>query len=173
MVKGYMRRLQERIPEGAKMLDIASKWGGALALVAAAWACSPAWAATHSQHQRVDGMDVYYGIVPASVAMGHHPAGHPESVLSGGYAAGRYHLVVSLKDRRSGQPVTDAQVTAIVNRGLGHREAHPLHRMTVNDAVSYGNYFTMARPGTYDIQVLIKRPGIRRVRLASFTYQQR
>lgn len=154
------------------MLDTASKWGASLALVAAAWASSPAWAVNHSQHQRVDGMDVYYGVVPASVAMGHHPAGHPEAALPGGYAAGSYHLVVSLRDWRSGQPVADARVTAIVGRGLGRREARPLHRMTVNHTVSYGNYFTMARPGTYHIHVLIQRPGIRRVRTASFTYLQ-
>lgn len=154
------------------MLDTASKWGTAVVLVAATWASAPALAANYSRHQRVDGMDVYYGIVPASVAMGHHPAGHPESALPGSHADGRYHLVVSLRDRHNGQAVTAARVTAIVSRGLGHREAHPLHRMTVNHTVSYGNYFTMARPGIYDIQVLIQRPGTRRVRLASFTYQQ-
>ena len=63
-------------------------------------------------HQRVDGIDVYYGMLPGRIA-GKHPATHEERAMHGGVPAGKgqYHLVVALFDA-SGQRITDAKVSA-------------------------------------------------------------
>lgn len=153
------------------MGNTANQWMASLVAVAGMLVSGPAMANHISQHQHVDGMDVYYGIVPAAIAEGRHPTGHPESSLPGGPPTGSYYLVVSLIDSRSGRHISDANISAVVRRGIGHRETLPLPVTTVNHIVSYGNYFTMPRPGTYRIHVSIQRPGAS-PQTANFSYQQ-
>jgi hypothetical protein len=47
-------------------------------------------------YQRVRGLDIYYGVVPAEIA-GRHPSIHEEGGMHGGAPKGKreYHLVVA------------------------------------------------------------------------------
>lgn len=110
-------------------------------------------------HQRVDGIDVYYGMLPAPVA-GRHPATHEERAMHGGVPAGKgqYHLVVALFDA-SGKRITDAKVSAAVGEFGMAAARKTLEPMRVGEATSFGNYFSLRGSGLYRIAIEIRRPG--------------
>jgi hypothetical protein len=120
-------------------------------------------------HQVVDGVEVYFGIVPAQLVRGHPPE-HPEGEMHGGVPVGENHILVALFERASGQRITDAEVTAAVS-GKGMKRLNKrLEPMTVAGALTYGNYFAMPGTGPYRIEVEIRRPGVARALRASFTW---
>ena len=154
------------------MRDIPRRWKALLAAAAGVLISAAALAAHINQHQRVNDMDVYYGVVPSSIVEA-HPAGHAEATMHGGAAPGSYHLVVSLVDSRTGRPIADAKVSALVgSRFFSRGEERPLEPMRINNTVSYGNYFALSRPGTYQIHVFIQRPEVEHVETATFSYRQ-
>ncbi len=73
-------------------------------------------------------------------------ASSEEARMHGGVPGGkdRYHLVVALFDHETGVRITDAEVSARVTEpGMATVETR-LEPMTVADALTFGNYFTMS-----------------------------
>lgn len=143
----------------------------AMGLVLAACALAPVRAVPSEQHQVVDHIAIYLGVLPAEMILGLH-GDHIEETMHGGVPTGghRYHVVVALFESVSGRRVTDAQVTAQVSElglaGPGKR----LERMVIGDTISYGNYFKMPGKALYRIELQIRRPAAAPV-AAVFEYQ--
>ena len=124
------------------------------------------WAATMAHAQpaqpvRIGGMEMFHGVIPAEIILG-HPQGHAERQMHGGVpkGAGQHHLLVSLFDSKSGQRIANAAVIAKVTEiGLGSQEK-PLELMPFGGAITYGNYFRMSSPGPYRVDIEIRRPGL-------------
>ena len=130
-------------------------------------------AAETGNHLAVDGIDVYYGILPAQVA-GKHPITHEEKTMHGGVPAGKdeYHLLVALFDKQ-GARIGNAQVKATVAE-LGMAGTHKkLEPMRINDTVSFGNYFALHGDGPYQISIEIQLPKAARPVEAVFDYRRR
>ena len=111
------------------------------------------------------GLAIYLGVLPAEIAKGHSPD-PSEGKMHGGTLKGRtqHHVMVAIFEARSGARVTDAEVTArVAEIGLGQTERR-LESMTMDKAISYGNYFSMGSPGPYRIDLEIKRPAWQPVR---------
>ena len=129
-------------------------------------------AADGNQHRRVDGIDVYYGLMPAAIA-GAHPAPHEEKKMHRGAPAGKnsYHLVVALFDT-DGRRISDAKVAASVGEpGLAGRRV-TLEAMPIADAMSFGNYVELKGRGPFRIAVEIRLPGRERPVEAAFDYRR-
>jgi hypothetical protein len=138
-------------------------------LTVSLWLATGVYAAEHGYRQVVDGVVVYFGIMPAQVVRGHHPPRHPEGEMHDGAPAGENHVMVALFDQASGRRITEAEVSATVSgRGM-KRLSKRLEPMTVAGALTYGNYFAMPGAGPYRIDVEIRRPDTARVLRASFT----
>lgn len=118
-----------------------------------------ACAADSGQHQVVDGISVYIGVLPAEMIQG-HPKEHPESQMHGGFPDDyRHHITVALFDEDTGQRITDAEVSL---RLVGAGRAGPdksLEAMTIGGSRTYGEYFRMPGAGPYRIEVTIRLPG--------------
>lgn len=130
-------------------------FGVALALAAAASSADGI-----DQHRLVNGMDIYYGVVPAEVVKS-HPQKHVETGMHGKslFSGGTHHLVVTLYDNKTAQRINDAKVEAVViPLGLAHQQK-PLDPMRINGAMSYGNYFNLIGGGPFRIELRITRPG--------------
>jgi hypothetical protein len=111
-------------------------------------------AAQESRHGTVNGFDVYYGILPAEMVLGH------DSEHAGTRRArGAHHLVVALFNSANGERVTSAEVEARVEllglAGVTKR----LEVMDINQSVTFGNFFRMAGPGPYRITIRFRLPG--------------
>lgn len=120
----------------------------------------------------VDGVAIYFGVMPAEMILG-HPQEHPEREMHGGVPAGKHrdHLVIALFDNATGKRITDAQVTATVGEiGLAG-ETKKLGPMKIAGTVTYGNYFDMPNREIYRIRVQIRLPGAPRVIEAEFTHR--
>jgi len=143
-----------------------------LAVLALALA-APAFAAETGRHQRLGGIDIYYGIVPAEV-VGSHPPEHEEKSMHGGPPAKKagYHLVVTLLDA-DGQRISDAEVTATVGELGMAGTRRKLETMRINDTVSFGNYFELRGAGPYRIAIEVRRPGAAKPIEALFDYRLR
>lgn len=126
-----------------------------------------------SQHKNMSGIDIYYGVVPAEVVQTHEKE-HAEKPMhkKGWFSKGVHHLVVTLYDSKTSERVDDAQVTATVTPLGLSAQSKDLERMKINDAVSYGNYFSMPSGQTpYSIVVSFRRPGIHIPIEAAFDYR--
>ena len=130
-----------------------------------------ACAADNSRHQMVDGVDIYLGIFPAEMILG-HPKLRAEAEMHDGVPAGehRYHVTIALFDAATGKRITGALIKAKVSElGLSGIEKK-LEPMLIADAISYGNYFRMSGTGIYHIQVQIRLPGVAQAIDAVFEY---
>lgn len=120
-----------------------------------------------SQYQRVQDLDIYYGMMPAQIA-----GNFPEHGVHGrSPAAGRdeYHLVVAVFDT-SGKRIADARVSARVRElGMEGKQKN-LEPMRVGNVTTYGNYFVLRQGGIYRLEIAIKRPKNRNV-AATFEYR--
>lgn len=101
------------------------------------------------------GLDIYYGILPADMVLGR------EMEHIGKAAKGAHHLVIALFSATTGNRVTDAEVEAVVAPFGFAGETKKLDPMTINETITYGNYFPMPDPGPYRITVKVRRPGSR------------
>jgi hypothetical protein len=126
-----------------------------------------------AQHKNVNGMDVYYGIVPAQVVQAHiKEHGQQPMDKKSLFAKGAHHLVVTLYDAKTSQRITDATITATVTPLGLSPESKSLEIMKVADALSYGNYFNMPAGDTpYRIDLLIKRPADHSSTSVQFEYK--
>ena len=116
-------------------------------------------------------LEIFYGVIPAEVILG-HPADHAERKMHGGAPAraGQHHLIVSVFDGRTGRRVTDAAISASVSEPGLARQRKPLESMTFAGAATYGNYFLMSATGPYRIEVEIRRQGSAAPVKTSFEY---
>ena len=140
-----------------------------LAAVTAAawlWLAGSALGAQSAQPLRVDGMEIFFGLIPAEIMLG-HPAEHAERSMHGSVPVWgeQYHLIVSLFDQASGKRIHDAEIEARVfdMRGSGKLagQRKRLEPMLFASTASYGNYFNMPAPAPYRIELEIRRAGAR------------
>ena len=131
-------------------------------------AVGAAAAAETGNRQVVDGVAVYFGLMPGELVRG-HPRQHPESGMHGGVPVGESHLLVALFDDKTGKRIDGAEVTATVTGPERLKLRKTLEPMTVAGAVTYGNYFSLTGPGPYRIAVRARLPDAREV-TATFTW---
>ncbi|NDP48354.1 MAG: hypothetical protein GZ085_08175 [Sulfuriferula multivorans] len=141
-------------------------------IVMALWlnALFPASAAELSM--TVDGMEIYYGVVPAEVIRKqtekHDPKMHPGRWLR----TGSHHLTVALFDAKTGQRITDARVDATVTPlGLAATKRR-LEPMLIDQVTSYGAFFNFppsSSPFRIVLNITRKNPPVRSV--AEFEYR--
>lgn len=125
-----------------------------------------------SNFKVVQGVAIYFGVMPAEIAGG-HPKEHPEASMHGGPPAKghRDHVVVALFDNATGRRIEDAEVTgSVMEIGLASQQKK-LERMTIAGTVTYGNYFNMPSNDSYHIRLRILRPGMSGAIEATFTHK--
>lgn len=138
-------------------------------ITAAACATAFAWGVT-PQHTTVNDIEIYYGVVPIEVVKKQH--GEARMHGKGRPPYGTHHLVVTLYDGKTGQRIPDATVSAtVIPLGLSHQKKR-LEVMKINNAISYGNYFSMpAGEHPYRIQIAVSRPSNHMPVSADFEYR--
>jgi len=109
-------------------------------------------------HGPVGNIEVFYGVIPSRVILG-HPVDHAERKMHGGVPVGadQYHLIVSLFDRKTQERIVDADVSARISAGGLREQRKTLEPMEFAGAQTFGNYFQMPEPGPYRIEVDIRR----------------
>ena len=129
------------------------------------------WASDAGQLQVVQGVEIYFGMLPSEIFHG-HPKEHPEGTMHGGVpaTANSYHLLVALFDRATGKRIVDAEITAWVSEGKKPAPRKKLEPMLMAGTASYGNFFSMPSSGPYRIHVQIRRAGVAGVIEAEFDY---
>lgn len=132
----------------------------------------PLHALESSQHQEVDGMAVYLGILPTEMLLGHQvdSAGRE---MHGGIPPGnyRYHIVVAIFDAKTGLRISNAQVRARVSETGQTGPRKKLEPMLIQGAVTYGDYFTMPTPGPYKVEIEIVQRGTSTPTTVVFDYR--
>lgn len=143
-----------------------------LLLIAFSMLAKVSAAADAENYKVVDGVAIYFGIMPAEMILG-HPKEHAEREMHGGVPGGTHqdHLVVALFDNATGKRISDAQVTATVGEiGLAG-ETKKLDPMKIAGTITYGNYFDMPSRNIYRILMQIRRPGAAGAIKAEFTHR--
>jgi hypothetical protein len=128
--------------------------GIVLGVVAAASTADTAY------RQVVDGVAIYFGILPGELVRG-HPPGHPESGMHGGVPVGDNHLTIALFNDKTGVRITRAKVSATITGPDRFKLTKKLEPMTIAGSATYGNYFSMPGPGPYRIVLHIQAPDAR------------
>lgn len=128
-----------------------------LLLIVLAGAGAPAWGKHASQHEAVNGLDVYIGLLPGPMVE-RFPKGGEERMHGGPPGKERrYHLVVAVFDNATGQRIKHADVRArVAEPGLAGEE-RSLQPMKIQGAATYGHFFDMPESGRYVITVTVKR----------------
>jgi len=121
---------------------------------AAAAAAKPA-----GMHKTVGGFEVYLGFISAE-ALRKYPEGSVERLMHGGVPAGsgNYHVNVSLLDRASKAPVTNAKVEIRIEQPGMSSQTKALESVVVNNAASYGNYVKLKPKTQYVVTVRARLP---------------
>ena len=146
---------------------------GAALVVATLGMASSSRADEQSQYKVVDGMGVYYGIVPAAIVRGHSKT-HAEGSMHGGPPqANEVHLVVALFDAATSARIEDAKVRARMSPLGMAGPSRILKSMPIAGAVSYGEFFPLSPGERYTIHLEIERPGAARVTTVEFAYDYR
>jgi len=126
-------------------------------------------AASDPSHKSIAGMEIYLGVLPAESLRTRHAGSDAENKLYGGIPSGSgYFLVnVTLRDSGTKAEIKDAQVRArVANLMSGATKA--LEPATINNSVSYGNYFQMPGKDAYTVTLQIRKPGAARAIEARF-----
>lgn len=133
-------------------------------------AAAPASAQTR-QPLRADGLEIFFGVIPAEIVLG-HPGDHAERKMHGGVPSGggQHHLLVSLFDARNAARLTDATVEATVSEPGLSVSRKRLEPMTFGGTITFGNYFNMPAAGPYQIELAIRLTGRSRPIDARFEY---
>jgi len=126
-------------------------------------------------HQIIDGIEIYLGIVSAESIREEHPKTDAESLMHGGIPKGKdyYHVNVSLFDAQTTAVITDAQVEARVSDSDGRGETKKLEIMGISNTISYGNYFRIPRNASYAVTVQVRKPDASRASQARFDFNFR
>jgi hypothetical protein len=147
----------------------------AYAVLVVLWLTNGVAHAAHNPDQpiRLDGMELFFGVVPAEILRG-HPREHAEQTMHGGVPRGEgvRHLVISLFDTKTRRRITDATVAGRVT-GVGMAtQNQKLETMSFGGSESYGSYFAMPNEGPYEIVVEVHRPGDSKPATVRFQYWQ-
>ncbi|HEV8095844.1 MAG TPA: c-type cytochrome [Burkholderiales bacterium] len=120
---------------------------------------APAAAKPAGMHKTVGGFDVYLGFVSAE-ALRKYPEGSVERLMHGGVPAGsgNYHVNVSLLDRSSKAPVTNAKVEIRIEEPGMSSQAKALESVVVNNSASYGTYVKLRPKAQYVVTVRARLP---------------
>ncbi len=120
---------------------------------------------------RFDGLEIFFGFIPAEILRG-HPREHEEQTMHGGVPRGKgvHHLLVAVFDAKTRARIADAVITGSVTKVGMATQNQKLEAMSFGGAVSYGNYFAMSDQGPYDIVVNVRRPGDSKTATAHFQY---
>jgi cytochrome c5 len=131
-------------------------------------AASPPAAAAGSDpfHRALPAADVYLGVTAADKIRSPGSVGKPPS------GKDVYYVNISLIDRKTNAPITDARVNVSVADGLGG-ETRTLDMIAVNQSVSYGAYFRMPNRNPYTIIARIQRAGETGEAEVKFDYRAR
>ncbi len=126
-------------------------------------------------HQIIDGIEIYLGIVSAESIREEHPKTDAESLMHGGIPKGKdyYHVNISLFDAKTMAVITDAQVEAKVSDSDGRGETKKLEIMGISNTISYGNYFRIPRNASYAVTVQVRKPDASRASQARFDFNYR
>ena len=128
-----------------------------------------ATAAVDGYRRVVDGVVVYFGMMPAELVRG-HPQEHPEGQMHGGVPIGENHIMVALFEDKTGKRITRAEVAATITGPGNFKAEKKLEPMIIAGAATFGNYFTMPGSGPYRIALRIRTPGIGHDIEATFTW---
>ena len=111
-------------------------------------------------HKSVAGMEIYLGVLPADVLRTRHGSTDSGKKMYGGVPSGDgYFLVnVTLRDSNTKAEIKDAQIEARV-ANLLNGETRKLEVATINNGVSYGNYFQMPGKDPYTVTLQIRKAG--------------
>jgi hypothetical protein len=141
----------------------------ALAVVSA---CAPR--ASEAQSQVVEGLKLDYGLVADQTVAG-HPKDHSEAAMHGGAPVDPhgYHVVLSVADAKSGQRVSDAEVSMGLS-GPGHPGTNvtAMDPMIVEGQQTYGHYVVLPSQGPYQLKFEVRRYGQHRSGAARFLLQR-
>lgn len=115
--------------------------------------------APQSLHHRIVGStEMFFGIVPAesirATRSGRDKTFSPDAPQGANY----YHINLSLRDRITQVPLTNAKVEARVEDPAMRGESRTLEMTVINNAVSYGGFFRLPSKGRYFINVTVERP---------------
>jgi len=115
-----------------------------------------AYGQNSSDYAVVDGVTIYYAVLPAEMLQTFSP-GSEEARMHGGVPGGRHvhHVQVALFDAQSNARITDARVAAtIAEVGLGG-VTKDLEPFVVGDALTYGGFFEFRKRDLYQIGVQV------------------
>lgn len=104
-----------------------------------------------------DGIQLYWGLVPAAVVSQKHALEEMHGALpkDGGQ---NHHLVIALF-RRDGTRIADAVVRAQLSEaGIVDAPAKYLTPMAIDGQASYGQVFSTAKGGPYRFRIWVKLP---------------
>jgi len=114
---------------------------------------------------------VYFGIVPAALVRGHDPGTDTAMHEATGRAAESHHVMVAVFDVASGARFIATRVNGTLRTAGGAPVSRPLEPMTVNGALTYGNYFSIPEDGTPStFEARIDRPDAPAT-VVTFTYR--
>lgn len=130
---------------------------------------SGALAQSKSHYQVVDGIAIYFGVVPAELVRG-HPREHAESQMHGGVPVGENHVIIALFDNASGKRITNAEIKAKLFGAANKKLQKNLERMVIGGNTSYGNYFYMPGRGPYRFELEISRPETSKIIRVNFIW---
>lgn len=130
-------------------------------------------AASDPTHKLVEGTDIYLGVLPAESLRTRHSGSDAEKKMYGGIPSGKGYFLVSvtLRDSSTKAEIKDAQVEARVEN-LMTGETKKLEAASINNTVSYGNYFQMPGKDPYAVTLQIRKPGAARAIEARFDFKQ-
>lgn len=146
--------------------------GAALVVLGVTFGMARAAAGNPDQPIQMDGMELFFGLIPVEILRG-HPSDHEERNMHGGVPRGKgvYHLTVSVFDAKTITRISDAVVTASVTEAGIATQNQKLEAMSFGGSIAYGNYFAMSNPGPYEIIVNVRRPSEHKSTTAHFQYR--
>lgn len=123
-----------------------------LVLLFLVFATNVAIADGSQRHQKVDGMSVYLGVIPAQLTQEHYK-------MHGGVIKDdhTYHLNIAVFNDKTKKRISDAKIEATVSALGMSGKSKILEPMHGGELLSYGNYFTMYDTTQYRIKVTIDR----------------
>lgn len=142
-----------------------------IAVLALTFGVARAASVNPEQPIRFDGMELFFGFVPAEILRG-HPREHEEQTMHGGVPRGKgvHHLIISVFDAKTRVRITDATVTGSITEAGMATQNQKLESMSFGGAASYGNYFAMPNQGPYEIVVNVRRSANGKTATARFQY---
>ncbi|TLS67500.1 hypothetical protein FE236_11535 [Mariprofundus erugo] len=123
------------------------------------------------RHQIIDGVSIYFGILPIQMARNEaDELNLPTRVYKENQ---RYYVLFAMFDAKTGKRIVNANVKARVEAlgGLDFSEKalKPIH---IDKLVSYGNYFHLADPDMYHIKFSVSLPDQQQPINGTFDYHR-